>query len=621
MPGIAGIVGTSVGEAASVVQAMARLQCWGAATATEQTTLGGAAFARCGIAGSPFECALCLDEPGGVMVALDGFVTDVGPLQAIIGSDGPARTPAEMLREAYRIRGASALFALRGQFAAVVWDAAVRTAFMATDKAGARNLYWTLCDGSLIFTSQLTSLLAVRGLSLALDDLGVAEFLTLGYPTGDLTLFKDVHILRPGRLLTYDGRNTRIDVYWKPDVREGARARPLDEAAEELHHRLEAAHRRCTRPVASVGLGLSGGRDSRLVAGYLESQNVARREGFAFDIGEHGESHIARMVADACGMAFYEIPVTLEDYIRQHEDCSWISGGGINSCEFLNVARAAQGRVNAFTWGFGGDTLSGRPISPLFYTAKTRDELLPLYFKIDSGPMLAAERHAECLHPEFYRRVRGAVREHYWRLFAEHEAVEPVNLWTLHDFAHRQRRRTLRVVSISESYVPTVYPFLDDEVIECFLAMPPQYKKYQRAYGRVLVRYFPKLAAIRCGEYNISMGRELALMRYIQMARRVKRYVKGLWPRVVPPRLSAIDRMYAEGFRRELREYARDCLLSLSRTRGLLREEFAMSMLERHISGEETSHYLLLKLTTLEIFLRQMLDRRAPAGLREAVAT
>ncbi|MBE7558933.1 hypothetical protein HS125_08285 [bacterium] len=127
----------------------------------------------------------------------------------------------------------------------------MRTAFMATDKAGARNLYWTLCDGSLIFTSQLTSLLAVRGLSLALDDLGVAEFLTLGYPTGDLTLFKDVHILRPGRLLTYDGRNTRRLMFTESRRARGS-ARALDERPRRNCTTGWRPHRRCTT-AASVG--------------------------------------------------------------------------------------------------------------------------------------------------------------------------------------------------------------------------------------------------------------------------------------------------------------------------------------------------------------------------------
>ena len=137
----------------------------------------------------------------------------------------------------------------------------------------------------------------------------------------------------------------------------------------------------------------------------------------------------------------------------------------------------------------------------------------------------------------------------------------------------------------------------------------------------MLTRFFPGLAAIRCGEYNISMGKELRMMKYIQMARRFKRYVKKLWPNAVPPRLSAIDSLYAEGFRKELLEFTRDCLQSLSRGRGLLNESFALGLLERHVSGEQNAHYLLLKLTTLEVFLRQMLARKTPVAAPEAVAS
>lgn len=621
MPGIAGIVCADGPDPGAVAEAMAKLQCWGNGATTERLSMTGVGFARCRADAARFESPLCEDREAGLLVALDGFVTDLAPLRAMTPDTAASAGAARLLLDAYLKRGIAALGALRGQFSAAVWDGQARALHLASDKAGARNLYWMRVGNLFIFSSQMKSLLAVPGVELRPDDVGTAEYLTFGYATGDLTLFRDVHLLRPGRILSFDGSKVSISQYWKPHVREGDAVRPLPEAAEHLHHCLKVAHERCVGPARSIGLGLSGGRDSRLIAGYLAMLGVERREGYAFDIGARGESHIAALVAAACGMAVREVDLKIEDYIRQKEECSWLTEGGINSCEFLNVARAAAGGVDAMTWGFAGDTLSGRPISPLFYTARNRDELLPLYFRTDPGPMLGEHRHAEALHPDFHRRVAGAVREHYWRLFSEYDAVEPVNLWTLHDFCHRQRRRTMRVVSISEHFLPTVYPFLDDDVIECFLAMPVRYKKYQRAYGEVMSRFFPKLAAIRCGEYNISMGRELRLMPYIQLARRVKRYVKSLFPGRVPPRFSAVDYLYAEGFKRELHGFAQECLLSLSRDRHILDEKFALGVLDRHVSGQENAHYLLLKLTTLEVFFRQMLERQTPTPPAPAVGT
>ncbi|MHA1360712.1 MAG: hypothetical protein ACTSRC_21530, partial [Candidatus Helarchaeota archaeon] len=134
------------------------------------------------------------------------------------------------------------------------------------------------------------------------------------------------------------------------------------------------------------------------------------------------------------------------------------------------------------------------------------------------------------------------------------------------------------------------------------------YRKYQRCYDRVLNHYYPKLAKIRSPGYNISIRNQIPLMPYIQMARRVKRYIKRYVSRAIPPRLSAIDTMYAKLLREEMYDYTRSCLVSLSDYRALLSKSYVMDMLERHRNGKYNVHYTLLKLVTLETFLRQMLD-------------
>ena len=196
--------------------------------------------------------------------------------------------------------------------------------------------------------------------------------------------------------------------------------------------------------------------------------------------------------------------------------------------------------------------------------------------------------------------------------FSEVECELPINVLTLFRLKQRQRRRTLRVMSVSDSYVTTLYPYLDDDVVEFFLALNVKYKKYKRAYGQVLVRFFPEIARIIRPNHHISMKTEVKWKHAIQLFIRSKERVKKFIPQVGGEPSQYLDLKYSNALKTDLSNFTLECLLSLARRRELLKEDYVVGLLNDHISGKRNAYYLLLKLVTLELFLRQMFDGSIP---------
>lgn len=414
MPGICGIVYPRGESHEKTVAAMTNLMRWGKSTEVSLCKASEATIGQCRIPETPLACDLAKDRESNIFVALDGHLIDVNPLLKLLPKgDYENLSQSELILQAYLAHGKDCFRVLKGQFGVAFWNGKERTLHLVTDKAGSRNIYYMKHDDCLLFSTQMKSLLAVPGLSLELDDLGISEFFSFGYVIGDLTFFKDLRLIMPGTILTYcEGKLSR-EIYWTPNVAEGGSISSIKACMEELHHRLETAHERCTCNIKEVEVGLSGGRDSRLSAAYFARQPDVNVTAYSFDVGEKGEAHVAKRVAGVLGIPYHEVKVTGSHYEQLHRTCSWLTEGGINTCEFLRLAATAQPETDGLAWGFAGDILSGYKTSSLLYKAKTRKDILNTSLQVEMESMIPEKDHERAFNPKFFQRLRGTVNKNY----------------------------------------------------------------------------------------------------------------------------------------------------------------------------------------------------------------
>ena len=301
----------------------------------------------------------------GVTLVFNGAIVNHVELRETLVALGHAftsRSDTEVLLRAYLQWGEAALERLVGMFAFVLHDARRRGCLVARDHFGIKPLYWRREAGRILFASEIKALLAVPGAPRSIDPQALDDYLALQVVLGERTLFDGVHKLEPAHLQWIDLRTleTRSRRYWRRRFDETAPADP-----EALRARVAESVRRQLRSDAPLGLYLSGGLDSSLVAaaaarahaGPLFAFTGAFREGPEFDETVH-----ARAVASHVGARLETVWPTEDDWIEQLPRLARTmdepaAGPGVFP-QFM-VSRLARGRVKVCLGGQGGDELFG----------------------------------------------------------------------------------------------------------------------------------------------------------------------------------------------------------------------------------------------------------------------
>ena len=205
-----------------------------------------------------------------VVIVFNGEIYNYQELMAELQAKGyvfHTRSDTEVIVHAWEAWGPECVKRLRGMFAFAIWDRNQQCLFLARDRLGVKPMYYAvLDDGTLLFGSELKSVLAHGRLRRDVDPLAVEEYFALGYVAEPRTIYKQALKLPPAHtLLVRVGQPVPPPVeYW--DVRFTLDSTiSLADAQAELVERLRESVR--LRMIAEVPLGafLSGGVDSSAV--------------------------------------------------------------------------------------------------------------------------------------------------------------------------------------------------------------------------------------------------------------------------------------------------------------------------------------------------------------------
>ena len=245
------------------------------------------------------------NEDSSVCVVFNGEIYNyqelIPELQAL-GHVFHTRSDTEVIVHGWEAWGERCVERFRGMFAFGLWDRNQETLFLARDRLGVKPLFYALLDdGTLLFGSELKSLLAHGGLRRDLDPLAVEEYFALGYVAEPRCIFRQARKLPPAHTIAVRrGRPMPMpreywDVHFTLDAQLG-----VEDACRELEHRLkESIH---LRMIAEVPLGafLSGGVDSSAVVATMAglSAEPINTCSIAFSDPAYDEAAFARKVAD-----------------------------------------------------------------------------------------------------------------------------------------------------------------------------------------------------------------------------------------------------------------------------------------------------------------------------------
>lgn len=271
----------------------------------------------------------------------------------------------EVILHLYEEYGPECVSRLRGMFAFALWDDASKTLFLARDRVGIKPLYYLNTGKTLLFASEIKSLLCDPEAARAVDPAAIHRFLTFLYLPGDRTLFTGIRKLEPGHYLIVKGGQLTCRRYWDLQFSPAADVGSLQQTCEELRQLMGKTVREHMISDVPVGVLLSGGVDSTIVLSCAVQETSKRIN--TFTIGFDGEEFdderpFARLAAERFGTDHHEITISPEEfssflpaYVRHMEEpvCE------APAIALYFVSKLARRHVTVVLSGEGGDEAFG----------------------------------------------------------------------------------------------------------------------------------------------------------------------------------------------------------------------------------------------------------------------
>jgi asparagine synthase (glutamine-hydrolysing) len=281
----------------------------------------------------------------------------------------------EVLLAAYRAWGTDSVQRFRGMFAYALWDEARRELHLVRDRFGVKPLYYGVRGGTLAFASELRALNVAGFTARTLDAAAVTDFVQYGYVSAPRSIFADVRTVEPGTIVTF-GANLELRVrrYWSltelfdsPDqmaLRQELESMPDEALIDRVEHELTEAFRYRMVADVPVGLFLSGGIDSSLVATLLARRAGVRLRTFTIGYGnsEFDETRYAREVAQRLGADHTEFIVSPNEALAINERLPEVADEPIGDSSLiptLMVSQLARQHVTVALSADGADELFG----------------------------------------------------------------------------------------------------------------------------------------------------------------------------------------------------------------------------------------------------------------------
>ncbi len=259
------------------------------------------------------------NEDGAVWAVCNGEIYNYRELRAALESRGhrfASGSDTEVLVHLYEEYGEDLVHALDGMFAFAVWDATRSRLLLGRDRFGEKPLFVRERSGELLFASELTALRAADSSLDELEPAAIDAFFVFAYVPGPGTIVRGIRQLAPGHLLSWErGGAVAERAWWAPGSERVEPRESFEAALAETRELFERSVRR--RMISDVPLGvfLSGGVDSTLVASAAAEASSTRLKTFTvgYDTGQVNETAQAARTAQRLGSEHHEVTLSSQE--------------------------------------------------------------------------------------------------------------------------------------------------------------------------------------------------------------------------------------------------------------------------------------------------------------------
>jgi asparagine synthase (glutamine-hydrolysing) len=309
-----------------------------------------------------------------------------------------SHSDVETILPLYLARGPSAVPMLDGMFGLAIWDNRTNTLLLARDRAGEKPLFYARVGNEVLFASELQCLLGHPDISRDLDPIAVAEYLRLGYVPEPRTMFTAIRRVQAGTYLRFTGAGEEVVRYWDPSAFSIASIKP-NEAVHELRRLIENAVEKQVMSDVPVGVFISGGLDSSLLATLASKAiGVDKVHTFSAQFSEksYDESSDAAILAQRMRTKHINVRTDEQTLLEALQHVTHTLAEPLADPAILPtflLARAARERVKVILSGEGADELFGG------YPTYLGHKIAPYYDALPSFARAAVRRMVKGVPP------------------------------------------------------------------------------------------------------------------------------------------------------------------------------------------------------------------------------
>ena len=272
----------------------------------------------------------------------------------------------EVLMQSYAEWGERCVEKFNGMFAFAVWDHQERSLFLARDRMGQKPLYLEVDRCRASFASELRAIQPLPEPNRF--ERWISGYLSTGVSSLKRATYQSITNIKPGTWQILK-RPTRAGIYFDAASGHGTSASLASAATPPVHERgahatkiaIERAVERQLVSDVPLGVFLSGGVDSSVIALCARKHGLAKTFSIAFDDPRYDESRFAREVAEHLGTDHHEFRVT-PNVIEDLPKLAAVFGEPFADSSAIPthyLCRETRKHVTVALSGDGGDELFG----------------------------------------------------------------------------------------------------------------------------------------------------------------------------------------------------------------------------------------------------------------------
>jgi asparagine synthase (glutamine-hydrolysing) len=309
------------------------------------------------------------DSTEEIVIVVNGEIYNYFELKSLLDHKYyfKSKCDSELFVHGYREWGIDGfLEKIDGMFAFIIYDKRTDSIYFGRDRYGKKPIFYSRENNEIIIASEIKAIFEYFPSKRVFSTNGIAEWILFRGSRSGKTIYHDIFRLQPGHYVKIQHIGEEKVCYYNllDHIDEKVSHKSLDEYLEELDYLLKQAVQKRLLSDVPVGLQLSGGVDSSLIARYLRYSHTGEINtyciGFNNEHSEYSEEKYARYIADSLGLTHHQINIGQKEIISSFDDTLYFFDGMLdipNGIAIYLLSKRCKEKITVALTGEGADEL------------------------------------------------------------------------------------------------------------------------------------------------------------------------------------------------------------------------------------------------------------------------